>query len=141
MTDTRIMIHVPGIPLAFARPASNGKFRYTPAPQRKKMQMIEMVAAEAMRGRKPLEGPVSASIRCYWPWPKSMSKKKRQAYGAKFRASKPDADNAAKLTLDALNGIAYVDDSQVVDLVVMKRYSDEPGTSVTIEALTEEPAP
>lgn len=33
---------------------------------------------------------------------------------------KPDADNIAKLVLDALNGVAYEDDSQVVGLVVVK---------------------
>lgn len=33
---------------------------------------------------------------------------------------KPDADNIAKLVLDALNGIAYVDDSQVREMLVIK---------------------
>ena len=38
---------------------------------------------------------------------------------------KPDADNVAKLVLDAINGTAFVDDSQVVSLSVAKR-SREP---------------
>ena len=33
---------------------------------------------------------------------------------------KPDVDNIAKAVLDALNGIAYDDDSQVVELTVKK---------------------
>lgn len=33
---------------------------------------------------------------------------------------KPDLDNVAKAVLDALNGIAYEDDAQVVELVVRK---------------------
>ena len=33
---------------------------------------------------------------------------------------KPDADNIAKLVLDALNGVAYEDDSQVDSLMVVK---------------------
>lgn len=33
---------------------------------------------------------------------------------------KPDADNVAKLVLDGLNGHLYQDDSQVVDLQVIK---------------------
>lgn len=33
---------------------------------------------------------------------------------------KPDADNIAKLVCDALNGVAYVDDSQVTDCNVTK---------------------
>lgn len=34
---------------------------------------------------------------------------------------KPDADNDAKLVLDALNGVAWDDDQQVTDLHVIKR--------------------
>ena len=33
---------------------------------------------------------------------------------------KPDVDNVAKAVLDALNGVAYKDDSQVVSLSVLK---------------------
>ena len=39
---------------------------------------------------------------------------------------KPDSDNLAKICLDALNGIAYPDDSQIVALTVNKYYSKEP---------------
>lgn len=34
---------------------------------------------------------------------------------------KPDADNIAKAIMDALNGIAYEDDSQIVRLFIRKR--------------------
>ena len=33
---------------------------------------------------------------------------------------KPDADNEAKLVMDALNGLVWADDAQVVDLHVVK---------------------
>ncbi len=48
---------------------------------------------------------------------------------------KPDADNIAKLVLDALNGVAYEDDSQVFALYVLKlprRRGNEPTTYVGI---------
>lgn len=35
---------------------------------------------------------------------------------------KPDVDNIAKLVLDALNGVAWVDDTQVTKLCVRKCY-------------------
>jgi len=35
-----------------------------------------------------------------------------------------DIDNLAKLVLDSLNGIGYLDDRQVVDLRLRKKYSD-----------------
>ena len=37
-----------------------------------------------------------------------------------WRAIKPDIDNMAKFVLDALNGLVYEDDKQVVKLVVYK---------------------
>ena len=49
---------------------------------------------------------------------------------------KPDADNVAKAVLDALSGIAYRDDVQVVFLGVGKVYarpSDGPSVTVAIE--------
>ena len=46
---------------------------------------------------------------------------------------KPDADNIGKVVLDALNGIAYEDDKQVIELRVSKQYSEErEGLRITI---------
>jgi Holliday junction resolvase RusA-like endonuclease len=58
--------------------------------------------------------------------PKSFSKKKHElALGGYIRPTvKPDCDNIAKNIDDALNGIAYPDDKQIVSLVVRKWYSD-----------------
>ena len=44
----------------------------------------------------------------------------------------PDMDNIIKVIADALNGIAYYDDSQIVDTAVRKFYSDEPRVVVKI---------
>ena len=48
---------------------------------------------------------------------------------------KPDADNVAKIILDGLNHIAWDDDTQVVDMMVIKRYSEEPFVAVIIEEI------
>lgn len=45
---------------------------------------------------------------------------------------KPDCDNIAKIILDALNGVAYKDDSQVTFLAVTKLYSDRESVKVEI---------
>ena len=45
---------------------------------------------------------------------------------------KPDADNIAKSVLDALNGLAYADDKQIVTLVVDKYYDEEPCVHVKL---------
>lgn len=44
-----------------------------------------------------------------------------------------DLDNYAKAILDALNKVAYVDDKQIVDLHVMRVYSDTPGFCIDID--------
>lgn len=50
-------------------------------------------------------------------------------------AKKPDADNIAKIICDSLNNVAYRDDTQVIELTVIKRYAKEPKVKVMISAL------
>ena len=38
---------------------------------------------------------------------------------------KPDSDNIAKIVLDSLNKIAFYDDSQVADLRVIKKWTED----------------
>jgi Holliday junction resolvase RusA-like endonuclease len=45
---------------------------------------------------------------------------------------KPDADNILKLAADSLNGLAYVDDKQIVSAVIHKFYSDRPRLEINI---------
>lgn len=82
--------------------------------------------------------PLEVIIYAYYEIPKSMSKKDKQAVmdGKLFPTKKPDADNIAKVICDALNGMAYKDDKQIVDLHLMKRYAGskgEPYVAVTIK--------
>lgn len=73
------------------------------------------------------------------PIPKSFSKKKReQALNNEiFPIVKPDCDNIAKNINDALNGIAYPDDKQIVSLIVTKRYAENEAVKVSIFDLAE----
>lgn len=48
---------------------------------------------------------------------------------------KPDIDNVVKAVLDALNGVAYRDDTQVIELHVRKSYSEKPRVEVCIEKI------
>lgn len=74
-----------------------------------------------------LEGPIRARIIAYYKVPKSYAKKRVQAIreGLEHPQKKPDADNIAKIILDSLNKIAFDDDSQVVELTVIKRWTEE----------------
>lgn len=74
-----------------------------------------------------LEGSIRATITAYYKIPKSYSKKRVETIrnGEEYPTKKPDLDNIAKIILDSLNGIAYADDSQVVELTVLKRYTED----------------
>ena len=56
--------------------------------------------------------------------------------GQRTPTKKPDADNIAKVVCDALNGVAYKDDTQIVSLHIKKSYTaDEPRVEVMIQPL------
>ncbi len=77
------------------------------------------------------------TINAYYSIPKSASKKKTNLMlEGKIRPTKkPDIDNIIKVIADSLNGIAYRDDAQIVELVATKNYSDNPKVFITIEKL------
>lgn len=76
---------------------------------------------------KFINGPVKARIYVYYKIPKSYTKKRVQAIrdGLEMPLKKPDSDNIAKIVLDSLNKIAFDDDAQVVELTVIKRWTEE----------------
>lgn len=59
-----------------------------------------------------------------FPIPKSWAKRKREqaAEGDICPMTKPDLDNVVKIALDALNGVAWEDDKQVVWIGARKEY-------------------
>ena len=77
-------------------------------------------------GWLPYENQVRAEIEVLVAVPKSDSKTKKKAKieGMIRPTVKPDCDNLAKSILDSLNGLAYQDDKQVVELVVKKYYAE-----------------
>lgn len=73
-------------------------------------------------------------IKAYYTIPRSKSKKKKELMRAGIirPTKKPDMDNCIKIIADALNKIAYRDDTQIVDCQVRKFYSDDPRVEVRI---------
>jgi Holliday junction resolvase RusA-like endonuclease len=80
---------------------------------------------------------LALKIEAYCGIPKNASRAKRAAMesGALRPAKKPDIDNILKAVADALNTIAYRDDTQIVDARIRKMYSHEPRAEVTIERM------
>lgn len=78
--------------------------------------------------------PLAVDIIAFYEVPKSYSKKKKQEMldGQLYPTKKPDIDNIAKCVLDALNKLAYRDDTQVVRLHMEKHYAEIPRVEVEI---------
>ena len=84
-------------------------------------------------GTKPFEGPVTVSCEFCFPVPASWPKKRKaNALNGGEMVKKPDCDNLIKAVLDALNGIAYTDDSQVQAVAASKRYADRAAIRVWV---------
>lgn len=79
--------------------------------------------------------PLRMSVVAEYAIPASASKSKRAAMvkGELRPMKKPDWDNVGKVVSDALNKLAYRDDTQIVDCTVRKFYSDRPKITVKIE--------
>ena len=100
-------------------------------------RLIRDYAVIQMRRRTPFEGAMRLTISIFKVPPKSWSAKRRRE--AKYATGKPDIDNVVKLIGDALNKITWLDDSQISDLVVARRYGEVERTCIEIEPLEEPP--
>ena len=123
---------IPGEPKGKARPRVVNGHAYTP--QATKDYETIVAIRYRLSGGKMFDGPVSLHILAEYTIPKSATKGKRadMLNGTMLPLKKPDNDNIAKMIMDGLNKVAYNDDSQVVELVVRKKYSENPGVTVTI---------
>lgn len=112
---------------------------YTPAATKKYEETIRK-AWMMKHGNVPLEGPLTVRLYFYFGIPKSDTKAKKAAKaGGMMRDSiREDVDNCTKSVLDALNGVAYKDDSQVVTILAKKRYADVPHVVIIISEWKEE---
>jgi Holliday junction resolvase RusA-like endonuclease len=119
----QVIYSVEGDPVGKQRPKFARGRTYTPKKTVDYEKQIADKARSAMGSSEPLETPVSVYIYINHAVPASYSKKRREACLNRLeRPKKPDLDNCAKAYLDAMNGIVYKDDVQVVSLHVTKRY-------------------
>ena len=138
---------VPGIPVPKARAAdfvtsAGRRIRLTPEKTREWERLVAWYARRAMGARAPMTGPLAVIITVYVPIPASwtLTRKRQAMTGRLLPTSRPDLDNYAKGVLDAVSrtrkqpAICFENDSQVVDLSLSKRYSEEPRVVVRIVA-------
>lgn len=110
---------------------------YTPEATRLAEAEVARLGREAMGDRPLLTGPVTLGVIIHTAPPKSVSKAVRAAMLANqvHPTKKPDLDNVLKLIGDGLNGVVYVDDSQIVQLWILKEYAETARTTVQIGTL------
>ena len=131
---------VEGTPVPKGRPrfARRGKFvsTYSPKTTVDYETKVAEAAQLAMGGSEPLETPVGAYIYITLPIPASYSKKRKQdcLSGNERPTKKSDIDNYCKAVFDGMNGIVFLDDSQIVSLHSTKVY----GTIGMVEVMVKE---
>jgi Holliday junction resolvase RusA-like endonuclease len=154
--DKAIRIWVPGIPQpggskqGFAVPVKGTDIPDPADPTRKLYRKYQAVVTEDNRKSKPwresvawaakekfsdpIEGPIEVSYKFFMPRPKSHFGKRGLRPSAPTQHTvKPDVTKLIRSTEDAMKGIAWIDDSNVVDQHGRKVYGHRPGALIIIK--------
>ena len=109
-------------------------FTYTPKETIQYENLVKVSFYERYPNHIPTDKPITVLINAYYKMPKSFSNKQKELVmsGKLKPLKKPDVDNIAKSILDSLNGIAFIDDKQVISALITKDYSQQPRVEVAI---------
>jgi len=127
-----IHLVVPFEPVAKGRPRfvrATGR-AYTPPKTAVGEWQIRQAFLSQLVVPEPLTGPLRLTVVAVVRMPQALPKSRRTQARP---ITRPDIDQYVKSALDALNGHAYVDDSQVVDLEAHKVYGAPPRWEITVE--------
>ncbi len=136
----RIRFEVPGEPRGKERPrySNKSKSMYTPSSTKNYEKLIALAYRAAYGNRSFRQGePLKIYIWAYFAIPAtdSIPKFKEKQSGKIRPTKKPDWDNIGKVVTDALNGVAYHDDAQIVEAVMKKFYSYNPRLEIIISSI------
>ena len=129
---------VDGDPVPKGRPrfARRGQFvqTYTDAKTIDYETQVAMKARHAIGSTKPLESAITVFLYLRYTVPASYSKKRKEAClnGLEY-PKRIDIDNVYKSITDAMNGIVYLDDSQIVEAHIKKVYAEESGANIMVQ--------
>ena len=131
-----ITLEIDGRPIPQPRHrATQGGRMYLPSSAPIRAFKAAVIAAAGKRFRKPLEGPVVVEITALFQRPPShLTARSELRKGAPTHPGRNlgDVDNLAKGALDALTLIAWLDDSQVVDLRVAKHWANTDRMTIAV---------
>lgn len=83
-----------------------------------------MAHAAHNAGCTPIDGPITIFMTFRYQRPKSVIRQ--------HPTVPPDLDKQIRSILDALTGIAYQDDSQVIEIHATKGYDPNPGVDIVV---------
>lgn len=129
-----MLITIEGIPLALKRPKICRRKMYNP--QCKEMNCFGWLVQEQLDPKfLPIAYPVRLEIVFEMPIPKSLSKKKQNLLEGMSHCVKPDISNLIKFVEDSLNGIVWVDDKCISQIIASKCYSFDPKTVINVRKI------
>ena len=135
-----IRLNVPGAPIAQKRPRFFRRGNFVGTYSEQETEAGRWIANALYGGEpiRPLNGPLSIVLQFHIARPKGHFGTGRNSGRVKPSApfhpsKKPDIDNYVKFALDCLNGHAWVDDAQIVDLKAVKLYAREPRTIIHVQ--------
>ena len=139
----KLRFTVPGEPCAQGRPrftTAGGYVRaYDPAKSRNYKAFVKYIATHEAQKQdwKYTELPLAVSVAAYLPIAASKSKKFKAAAlaGIELPTKKPDVDNIFKTVTDAMSGILYKDDKQIVQAEIKKMFAEEPRLEIMLNVV------
>lgn len=125
------------VPKARPRLTRSG-YAYTPKTTREYEEKVKKAfLRQCGSGMFPESAPLAIFVEFGYVPPKSWSDRKKKKAKDKliYPTTRPDVDNLIKSIEDALNGVAYKDDSQIIALTARKVYAPKNETKVMIWSL------
>ena len=127
-----VRFFVPGKPVPKGRPRVTKWGTYTPKSTVEYERRIKNAWLDLKALPFPPNTPLFINVHVHFEIPKSESKKKRAALNGQPHTKRGDLDNVVKCVLDALNEMAFPDDSAVVAIFADKYWDENPRTEITI---------
>lgn len=114
---TEFSVNIPMTPVPKGRPRFTRTGHAFTDPKTRKAEADIQIACRKAWHLEPMECPVIVEAEFYF----AKSKTNKTSH----HVQRPDADNCLKLLTDAMNGIVFKDDSQIVRAVTSKFWADD----------------
>jgi len=113
---------------------------YTPTKTKNYEKEVRKQYNKIYSHRTPMTEPLEMTVIAWFKRPKSHYGTGKNVFTLKSTApaactKTPDLDNIIKIVMDALNEVAYIDDSQIVKLTACKAYDLIPRVDIKINKI------